>query len=142
LNIFSSRRHHNLEAAGIHMNKYIAELSGTFIPVLCGTGAVVINKQSNGIITLAGIAITFGLVVNAIIYTLGDVCGAHMNPAVTHAFTIAKRFRLTRVLTISSASWQVLSLPVPHSVYSFPPMKPLAPHFLQAPRRNLSCGSS
>ena len=72
------------------MNKYIAEFLGTFELVFCGTGAIVINQQFNGSITHAGIAITFGLIVMAMIYTLVDVSGAHMNPAVT----IAKRFQL------------------------------------------------
>jgi aquaporin Z len=80
------------------MNKYIAELIGTFALVFCGTGAVVIDQQSNGAVTHVGIAITFGFIVMAMIYTLGDISGAHMNPAVTIAFTIAKRFRLKQVL--------------------------------------------
>ena len=75
------------------MNKYIAELLGTFALVFCGTGAIVIDQQSNGIVTHAGIAITFGLIVMAMIYALGDISGAHMNPAVTIAFTLAKRFK-------------------------------------------------
>jgi aquaporin Z len=80
------------------MNKYIAELIGTFAVVFCGTGAIVINQHSGGFITHEGIAITFGLIVMAMIYTLGNISGAHMNPAVTIAFTIAKRFPLKQVL--------------------------------------------
>jgi aquaporin NIP len=80
------------------MNKYIAELLGTFALVFCGTGAMVINHEYGGVITHAGIAITFGLIVMAMIYALGDISGAHMNPAVTIAFTIAKRFRVKQVL--------------------------------------------
>jgi aquaporin Z len=80
------------------MNKYIAEFLGTFALVFCGTGAVVINEQSNGAVTHVGIAITFGLIIMAMIYALGDISGAHMNPAVTIAFIIAKRFPLQQVL--------------------------------------------
>lgn len=80
------------------MNKYIAELIGTFALVFCGTGAVVIDQQTNGAVTHVGIAITFGLIVMAMIYALGDISGAHMNPAVTIAFTIAKRFQLKQLL--------------------------------------------
>ncbi len=80
------------------MNKYIAELIGTFALVFCGTGAKVINQQSNGVITHVGISITFGAIVMAMIYALGDISGAHMNPAVTIAFTIAKRLQLKQVL--------------------------------------------
>ncbi len=80
------------------MNKYVAELLGTFALVFCGTGAIVIDQQSNGAVTHVGIAITFGLIVMAMIYALGNISGAHMNPAVTIAFTIAKRFQLKQVL--------------------------------------------
>ena len=80
------------------MNKYIAELIGTFALVFCGTGAIVIDQQANGAVTHVGVAITFGFIVMAMIYALGDISGAHMNPAVTIAFTIAKRFQLKQVL--------------------------------------------
>src|SRR5262245_65678691 len=74
------------------MKKLIAEFLGTFSLIFAGTGAIVINNVSNGAITHAGIALTFGLVVLAMIYTFGDVSGAHLNPAVTTAFAISKRF--------------------------------------------------
>ncbi|HVX27127.1 MAG TPA: aquaporin, partial [Parafilimonas sp.] len=48
--------------------------------------------------THVGVAITFGFIVMAMIYALGDVSGAHMNPAVSIAFTIAKRFPLKQLL--------------------------------------------
>jgi aquaporin Z len=68
-----------------------AELLGTFALVFAGTGAIVIN-DATGAITHVGITLTFGLVVLALIYTLGDVSGAHFNPAVTLGFVIARRF--------------------------------------------------
>jgi len=74
------------------MNKLLSELLGTFTLVFAGTGAIVINDVSGGVIGHAGIALTFGLVVMAMIYTYGDVSGAHLNPAVTLAFAAAKRF--------------------------------------------------
>lgn len=102
------------------MNKYIAELLGTFALVFCGTGAIVINQQSGGVITHVGIAITFGFIVMAMIYSLGDISGAHMNPAVTIAFTIAKRFQLKQVLPyiISQLIGALLASAVLH--YLFP----------------------
>ena len=74
------------------MKKYYAEALGTFALVFCGTGAIIINQESGGAITHMGIAFTFGLIVMVMIYALGPVSGAHLNPAVTIAFAIAKRF--------------------------------------------------
>lgn len=74
------------------MRNYVAELIGTFALVFCGTGAIVINQQSGGAITHVGIAITFGLIVMSMIYSLGNISGAHLNPAVSIAFTAAGRF--------------------------------------------------
>ena len=72
--------------------KLLAECLGTFTLVFAGTGAIVINAASHGAITHAGIALTFGLVVLAMIHTFGDVSGAHLNPAVTLGFATARRF--------------------------------------------------
>jgi aquaporin Z len=74
------------------MRKLLSEFIGTFALVFAGTGAIVINHASGGAITHPGIALTFGLIVLAMIYTFGDVSGAHFNPAVTTAFAVARRF--------------------------------------------------
>src|SRR6187399_764979 len=73
------------------MNKYVAEAIGTFALVFAGTGAITINDVSGGAVSHVGIALTFGLIVLAMIYALGDVSGAHLNPAVTVAFFVARR---------------------------------------------------
>ena len=73
------------------MKKLASEFIGTFALVFAGTGAIVIDQVSGGAITHLGVALTFGLIVLAMIYTLGDISGAHINPAVTIAFAIARR---------------------------------------------------
>jgi aquaporin NIP len=74
------------------MKACLAEAIGTFSLVFAGTGAIIVNDVSQGAVTHPGIALTFGLVVMAMIYALGDVSGAHINPAVTIAFWAAGRF--------------------------------------------------
>ncbi len=72
--------------------RFLAELLGTFCLVFAGTGAIIVNDTSHGAVTHLGVSLTFGLVVMAMIYTLGDVSGAHLNPAVSLAFALAHRF--------------------------------------------------
>lgn len=69
----------------------LAELIGTFVLVFAGTAAIVVDDLSGGAVTHVGVALVFGLVVAAMIYTLGDISGAHFNPAVTLAFWRARR---------------------------------------------------
>jgi aquaporin Z len=72
--------------------RMLAELLGTYALVFAGTGAIVIDQVSGGTITHVGVALTFGLIVLAMIYTLGDISGAHLNPAVSIGFVASGRF--------------------------------------------------
>jgi aquaporin Z len=74
------------------MKKYLAEGIGTFAIIFCGTGAIIVNGETGGVITHSGIAAVSGLIVAAMIYTLGEISGAHFNPAVTISFWLAKSF--------------------------------------------------
>jgi aquaporin Z len=79
------------------MKRAVAEFIGTFALVFAGTGAIVVNEVSGGAITHVGVALTFGLIVLVMIYTFGDISGAHLNPAVTLGFWAARRMLLAQV---------------------------------------------
>jgi aquaporin NIP len=93
------------------MNKYLSELVGTFALVFAGTGAIIVNQSSGGIVTHVGIALTFGLVVLAMIYAVGDVSGAHLNPAVTFGFWADKRMngRIAAFYVLSQCAGALLA---------------------------------
>jgi len=80
------------------MKSLVAEFIGAFALVFAGTGAIVIDGVTGGGVTHVGVALTFGLVILAMIYTLGDISGAHFNPAVTLGFWIARRLAGRSVL--------------------------------------------
>jgi aquaporin Z len=74
------------------------EAIGTFILVLAGTGAIIVNEISDGALTHLGISIVFGGVVAAMIYATGHISQAHLNPAVTLAFWAGGFFPRRQVL--------------------------------------------
>ncbi|MBN2392566.1 MAG: aquaporin [Anaerolineae bacterium] len=65
------------------VRKYFAEVIGTFVLVFTGCGAIIINDLYDGALGHVGICLVFGLVVMAMIYAVGNISGAHFNPAVT-----------------------------------------------------------
>ena len=81
------------------MNKYFSEYIGTFALVFAGTGAIIINDLSGGVITHLGVSVVFGLIVMTMIYALGEISGAHLNPAVSFGFWLAKRLSSKELLS-------------------------------------------
>ena len=75
----------------------IAEFVGTFGLLFAGTGAIMVNDLSGGQVTHLGIGLTFGLIVAAMIFAIGHISGAHINPAVTLAFALCRHFPWRRV---------------------------------------------
>jgi aquaporin Z len=77
--------------------RVFAEAWGTFLLVMVAAGAGVSAANSNGAITLGMAVVAPGLMVMAIIYFMGTVSGAHLNPAVTLAFALRRNFPWQRV---------------------------------------------
>jgi aquaporin Z len=79
-------------------NRYIAEAIGTFALVFTGCGAIIVDHAFPGNLGHPGVSLVFGLIVMAMIYALGNISGAHLNPAVTMGFLFAGRLDRQYVL--------------------------------------------
>jgi aquaporin Z len=77
--------------------RLFAETWGTFLLVLVAAGGGVVAAKSGGTVTLGMIVVAPGLMVMVIIYFMGTVSGAHLNPAVTLAFAVRRNFPWRRV---------------------------------------------
>lgn len=81
----------------IEWRRVFAETWGTFLLVLVAAGGGVVAAMSGGKITLGMMVVAPGMMVMAIIYFMGTVSGAHLNPAVTLAFAVRRNFPWNRV---------------------------------------------
>jgi aquaporin NIP len=74
------------------LRRAAAEGIGTFALVFAGCGAIVAEAEHHGALGGVGIALVFGLVIMAMVYATGHLSGAHLNPAVTVAFSLTRHF--------------------------------------------------
>ena len=73
------------------MKKYLAEFIGTFVLVLfaCGTAVVLGCSTASADVAYLGTALAFGLVIVAMAYSIGNISGCHINPAVSIAMLVS-----------------------------------------------------
>ncbi len=84
-------------------NRLLAEGMGTFALVFAGCGAIAVSDLYGGALGHIGISLVFGLIVMVMIYSIGNISGAHINPAVTLGFMFAGRLDRKDVLPYISS---------------------------------------
>lgn len=76
------------------MKKYFAEFIGTFVLTFVSCGAAAISGGITGVLGVFGIAAVFGLSIVAMAYSIGNVSGCHINPAVSLAMLVSKKMSI------------------------------------------------
>jgi len=84
------------------MRSYLSEFIGTFILIFFGTGAIMVDAYTAGLLGHMGICVCFGLIILVLIYTIGDISGAHLNPAVSFGFFLSK------LLSFKDMFWYII----------------------------------
>ena len=112
-----------------------AEFVGTFLLIFFGCGSMAVDAAYGGAVGHVGIGIVWGVVVLAMIYAVGDVSGAHLNPAVSFAFALAGRFATRDALAYSGVQVVAATLSAVLLLAAFPTLNdlgqtnPTAPYF-------------
>jgi len=81
----------------------LAEMFGTYFLIFAGCAAVAVNLRTGGTVTFPGICIVWGLAVMVMVYSVGHISGAHLNPAVSVAFATCGRFPWWQVPVYAAA---------------------------------------
>jgi aquaporin NIP len=81
----------------------LAEIFGTYFLIFAGCAAVAVNLRTGGTVTFPGICIVWGLAVMVMVYSVGHISGAHLNPAVSVAFATCGRFPWRQVPAYAAA---------------------------------------
>ncbi|GIK77871.1 MAG: hypothetical protein BroJett022_15610 [Actinomycetes bacterium] len=74
------------------LRRSLAEGLAAFALVFAGCGAIITDATRDGVLGAVGVALVFGLIIMVMVYATGHLSGAHINPAVTVAFTLTRHF--------------------------------------------------
>ncbi|KAI3717002.1 hypothetical protein L1987_68295 [Smallanthus sonchifolius] len=83
------------------LQKVVAEMVATFLLVFVTCGCVAVGSSNEHMVSQLGVSLAGGLIVTVMIYAVGHISGAHMNPAVTIAFATVRHFPWNQVPTQS-----------------------------------------